>query len=166
MTNSMLVSRAVALAADVHRNQVDLAGEPYILHPLRVMFRVQAKWPTHPDLAVMMAVAVLHDVIEDGGEKERWSIRLWELTVKVDYYASKGVGILTRQPDEDYDAYIKRVSVDPIARRVKLMDLEDNLNPERLRVLRGMGKANPERENKYRQALAFLDRADFNAGDT
>jgi GTP diphosphokinase / guanosine-3',5'-bis(diphosphate) 3'-diphosphatase len=31
------LERAIAIAAEGHAGQVDKAGEPYILHPLRVM---------------------------------------------------------------------------------------------------------------------------------
>jgi len=52
-----LLEKALALAVDAHRGQKDPAGKPYILHPLRVMARVQTE-----DEQV---VAILHDVVED-----------------------------------------------------------------------------------------------------
>ncbi len=48
---------AVQLALDAHRGKVDRIGEPYILHPLRVMARVNTD--------TERIIAVLHDVIED-----------------------------------------------------------------------------------------------------
>ncbi len=50
---------AIALAVEAHRGQKEKTGEPYILHPLRVMFRVETE--------IERVVAVLHDVIEDTG---------------------------------------------------------------------------------------------------
>ncbi len=35
------IERAIALAAKAHEGQVDKAGAPCILHPLRVMLRVK-----------------------------------------------------------------------------------------------------------------------------
>ena len=34
------LERAIALAAKAHEGQVDKAGAPYVLHPLRMMLRV------------------------------------------------------------------------------------------------------------------------------
>src|SRR5260221_7739816 len=50
---------AIVLAAQWHRGQTypSLRGEPFILHPLRVMAQVESD--------VERIVAVLHDVIED-----------------------------------------------------------------------------------------------------
>ena len=50
---------AIALAVEAHRGQTQKAGQPYILHPLRVMFRC--------DSEMERIVAVLHDVVEDTG---------------------------------------------------------------------------------------------------
>jgi len=52
------LERAIQIATGAHTSQVDKAGEPYILHPLRVMLNVSS-----PDERL---VAVLHDVIEDS----------------------------------------------------------------------------------------------------
>jgi (p)ppGpp synthase/HD superfamily hydrolase len=51
------LERAIAIAAEAHAEQVDKAGAPYILHPLRMMLAV-----TTP---VARMAAVLHDVVED-----------------------------------------------------------------------------------------------------
>jgi hypothetical protein len=51
------LEHAIALAACAHAGQVDKAGQPYILHPLRVMLRLSG--------ADERIVAVLHDVVED-----------------------------------------------------------------------------------------------------
>ena len=55
---SRLLEEAVALALEAHRGQKDRAGQPYILHPLRVMCRVQTP--------AEKITALLHDVIEDS----------------------------------------------------------------------------------------------------
>jgi guanosine-3',5'-bis(diphosphate) 3'-pyrophosphohydrolase len=34
------LERAIEIAASAHAGQVDKAGQPYILHPIRVMLRV------------------------------------------------------------------------------------------------------------------------------
>ena len=38
-----VIERAIEIAVKVHRGQTDKAGAPYILHPLRVMMRMQTE---------------------------------------------------------------------------------------------------------------------------
>ena len=51
------LEKAIAIAAAAHAGQVDKAGQPYILHPIRVMLSVTG---SHAQMA-----AILHDVVED-----------------------------------------------------------------------------------------------------
>ena len=51
------LERAIAIAAMAHEGQVDKAGMPYVLHPLRMMLSV--------DTPEARMAAVLHDVVED-----------------------------------------------------------------------------------------------------
>ncbi len=48
---------AIEIAVRAHGGQVDKGGQPYILHPLRLMFAV--------DGPIAQQAAVLHDVVED-----------------------------------------------------------------------------------------------------
>ena len=41
---------------------------------------------------------------------------------------------LTRRNDETYEAYIERTAINPLARKIKLADLEDNMDMKRLKV--------------------------------
>jgi guanosine-3',5'-bis(diphosphate) 3'-pyrophosphohydrolase len=52
------LEKAIEIAARAHTGQVDKAGQPYILHPIQVMLRVQGE-----DARI---AAVLHDVVEDS----------------------------------------------------------------------------------------------------
>ena len=113
---------AIVFAAERHRGQRDKAGEPYILHPLRVALRVRTD---RERLA-----AVLHDVVEDTG------VTLDELRERgLDESVVAAIETLTKRDGEDYRAFIERVAQNPIARAVKLADLADNLDPERLAAL-------------------------------
>ncbi len=113
---------ALALAVEAHRGQLDKAGQPYILHPLRVMARV-----TTP---AERLVAVLHDVVEDS------PTTLDDLRAAgFEEPVVRAVDHLTRREDESYKAFIERVDDDPLARRVKLADLEDNMTLTRLTEL-------------------------------
>lgn len=115
----MSLEDGIRLACEVHRGQVDLAGAPYILHPLRVMCQMRTE-------AEQLA-AVLHDVVEDT------EVTLEELALRgCPEDVLLAVAVLTHQPGESYTEYLERVVRCPLARRVKLKDLEDNMNLERL----------------------------------
>lgn len=136
----MNLEHAIALAAKAHAGQVDKAGAPYILHPLRMMLRLET-------LDERM-VAVLHDVVEDCG------ITLEQLRAEGfsdDVVA--GVEALTRLEDETYEAFIERAGRSPLGRRVKLADLEDNSDLSRIT---SPTARDFERLEKYRRAIAAL----------
>ena len=48
---------AIQLAVQAHHGQRDRYGQPYVLHPLRVLFRLNSETDR--------IVGVLHDIIED-----------------------------------------------------------------------------------------------------
>ena len=113
------LGRAITIAAEAHQEQKDKAGAPYILHPIRVMLRQSGE--------AEMTAAILHDVVEDTP---------WTLDrLRAEGFADdvlQAVDCLTRRDGETYDAFMDRVKTSPIARRVKLADLEDNMDVRRL----------------------------------
>jgi len=134
------LERAIAIAAEKHAGQKDKAGAPYILHPLRVMLRLTTNEER--------IAAVLHDVVEDCGVTLD-DLRAEGFTPAV----LRAIDSVTKRDGETYDAFVARAAVDPIGRRVKLADLEDNSDPARI--------ANPtdrdrERMKKYARAIQFL----------
>lgn len=132
---------AIALAVKAHQGQVDKAGQVYILHPLRVMFAVD-----DDDTARM--VAVLHDVVEDS------DISFEDLRAMG--YAEavlSALDCLTRRDDESYMEFVQRAKLNPIARQVKLADMEDNMDVRRLTQITDKDR---ERLNRYRNAWKFL----------
>ena len=110
---------AIALAVEAHRGQREKAGQPYILHVLRVMFRLDGE--------AERIVAVLHDVVEDTG---RTFDDLRRLGYPDEVLAA--LECVTKREGESYDQFVARAASNPIARRVKLADLEDNLDLRRL----------------------------------
>lgn len=134
------LERAVALAATVHDGQRDKAGQAYILHPLRVMMSMTT------DEERM--VAVLHDVVEDT-DVTLDGLREQGFSEDV----VRAVDCLTKRRGEGYPDFIQRVATDPLARLVKLADLEDNLNLLRLGFL---DEKALERMDKYHRAWALL----------
>lgn len=109
---------AILLATQAHRGQKDKVGQPYILHPLRVMLRVEGE--------AARTVAVLHDVVEDTPHSLE---DLRAMGFGDDVVAA--VDSLTRRPDETYEQFVERAATNPLARRVKLADLEDNMDIRR-----------------------------------
>lgn len=136
------LEEAVQLARELHAGQVDKAGEDYIEHVLRVMAAVEG------DTTKM--VAVLHDTLEDT------AITLEELETRFGAVVAHAVQVLTRQEGEDYFDFIERIQQDPIARRVKLADLQDNMNLSRLTQVT---ETDLKRLKKYQRAFSLLTRA-------
>lgn len=137
-----LLEKAIALAVEGHTGQVDKANEPYILHPLRLMMRVRGE--------NARIVAVLHDLVEDTETtlddlvSEGFSP---EIIAALDY--------LTHRETDDYESYILRIKGNPLARLVKLRDLEDNMDIRRLE--HRPGERDWLRLKKYRLAWSVLN---------
>lgn len=135
------LERAVVIAAEAHAGQVDKAGAPYILHPLRLMLQM--------DKTEDRIVAVLHDVVEDtdwtleGLRKEGFS------RVIID-----AIDSVTRRPYEDYDDFVQRSIQNPIGSRVKLADLRDNCDLSRITNPK---EADFKRVDKYRQSIRLIE---------
>lgn len=137
------LERAIAIAAEAHADRTDKAGEPYILHPLRVMLTVP------PDCR---EAAALHDVVEDGGSD--WTL---ERLLREGFRPAvvTAVDALTRRGGERYDDYIVRCGANSIARTVKKADLMDNMNGLRLAAL-PKDEAKRLHEKYWRAHLALL----------
>lgn len=134
------IEKAISLALTAHKGQKDKAGAPYILHPLRVLLAMAT------DLEKQ--AAVLHDVIEDGGVTPE-NLRSEGFSEEV----CSAVVALTKKPGESYNQYLNRLNENPIARKVKMADLNDNMNLTRIKEPTQQDR---ERIKKYRDAMAFL----------
>jgi guanosine-3',5'-bis(diphosphate) 3'-pyrophosphohydrolase len=111
------LEQAIALAASAHAGQLDKAGQPYILHPLRVMLAFK---PTEVDEQI---AAVLHDVVEDT-HLTLDALRLYGLP---DHLVD-AIDALTKRKaaGETYRDYVRRLAGNRIARRVKVADITHN----------------------------------------
>jgi (p)ppGpp synthase/HD superfamily hydrolase len=134
------LERAISIALEAHAGQHDKAGQPYILHPLRVMLALNG-----PEERI---AAVLHDVVEDSD----WTLdRLRGEGFSESVIAA--VDSLTRRDSETYEEFVQRASRDPVGRAVKRADLLDNLDLSRIA---SPSQRDHERVAKYRRALALL----------
>ena len=140
MNKTATLEDAISIAAAAHKGQFDKAGAPYILHPLRMMMRMKTE--------AEMMTAILHDVVEDSDwtfEQLREAGFSEEVLTAID-------GVTNRE-DENYAQFIERAKQNPIARQVKIADLEDNMN-----ILR-IGEIKPkdlERLEKYHKSWRYL----------
>lgn len=138
------LEQAIRIAAAAHLGQRDRYGKPYVLHPLRMMMRLEREEE--------MTVAVLHDIVEetdwtlDGLRREGFSE---EIVAAVD--------ALTRREGESYEESVERSGRNLLARRVKLADLEDNMDLRRIREVR---PEDLERMRRYHRAWRRLARGD------
>jgi (p)ppGpp synthase/HD superfamily hydrolase len=131
---------AILLAVQAHQGQKDKAGAPYVLHPLRLMLRMGSD--------IEMMVAVLHDVVEDT------PYTLLDLQ-QAGYpeQVLEALDCLTRRQNETYEEFIERVKANPLARKVKIADLEDNMDIRRISDLQ---EKDMERLKRYRRAWSAL----------
>jgi (p)ppGpp synthase/HD superfamily hydrolase len=111
------LEKAIQLAVEAHLGQRDKSGEPYILHPLYVMFQM---YTTEEKI-----VAVLHDVIEDTSW-DMGDIMDEMICIYKDNIYNALVAI-TRNDGEKYFDYIRRVKKNNLATLIKKADLEHNI---------------------------------------
>jgi uncharacterized protein (DUF58 family) len=134
------LERALHIAVEAHAGQEDKSGLPYAFHPIRVMLRCKC------DEAKI--AALLHDVVEDT-------------TVSFDQLSKEGfseevlsaVRLLTHDPSVSYEDYIRQLSTNPIAKEVKLADLEDNSD---IRRMKGVDEKAVARLRRYLFAYRYL----------
>ena len=135
-----LIEKAIAIAVEAHKGQEDKAGDPYILHPLRVMFQMETREE--------MIAAVLHDVLEDT-------------PITPDQLKEKGfsetvleaLDSVTKKAGEKYEDFVQRAALHPIGKKIKLADLRDNMDLSRLEKITDQ---DIERVKKYHGALKII----------
>ena len=118
------LNKAIIMAATKHDGQVYSKDMPYIVHPIGVMESVLLEYPGDIALAV---VAVLHDVIEDT------PTTFMDIEAEFGVRIAMAVNILSRKDGQDYDSYIREMSLGDshehvMARIVKRHDLLLNLS--------------------------------------
>nr|WP_213395290.1 hypothetical protein [Yoonia sp.] len=160
----MNLQRAIEIAVEAHKGQVDKAGNLYVLHPLRVMMSLDAE-----DEKI---VGVLHDVVEDC---EGWT---WD-RLRSEGFSEKIIDALqsvSKTPDEEvefsrlketgsedavrqhYFAFVRRAGADEIGRKVKAADIKDNLDISRIKTL---SNEDMIRLRRYEEALNILGNSEM-----
>ena len=139
------LDRAIEVAVIAHKGQTDKGGNPYILHPLRVMMALHSE--------TEKIVGVLHDVVEDSDwtfydlEKEGFGPDVLEALKSVTKNDDE------HGTDEGYFRFVERAKQNPIGLRVKIADLQDNMDVSRLPEVHEKTK---KRVEKYTKSLEIL----------
>ena len=117
-----IIEKSLEIALKAYSGQTDKAGKAYILHPLRIM----AKMETEEE----MSVALLHDVIEDSDYTAEDL-----LNNGIPSNVVNAVKSLTKIHGESYERFIERVLENKLASIIKKADIEDNINVLRLNCI-------------------------------
>lgn len=130
-----LYNKCYLIALKAHQGQIrKWENIPYINHPLAVANKFKFN-------KTLRCAALLHDVIEDS------NITANDLLLDgIPKNVVDIVIILTRSKEETYFEYIKRVSKNVDATRIKLEDLKNNLESCKSQTL----------IKRYKKAQAFL----------
>ena len=137
------LEKAIALAATQHAGQLDKGGQPYILHPLRLMLQF-----SNPTLQI---IAVLHDILEDTSTTAE---DLEELGFSAEII--QAIQALTKQTGESRLETVKRTVLNPLATQVKYVDVLDNMNLSRINNPTARDFARLE---EYKEVLEILKQA-------
>lgn len=135
-----MLNKAIEIAVRAHQGQLDKCGEPYILHPLRLMLSRENE--------LERICAVLHDVIEDSDitfndlRNEGFSE---EVLLILD--------CLTKREGEDYEDFITRVLKNETACQIKLADINDNTDLNRIKCCTDKDRGRLEKYKKAKEQI-------------
>ena len=139
-----MIWEALQIAYNAHHDQLDKGGNAYFLHPVFVALQM--------DTEEEKITAILHDVIEDT------DITLEDLKRQgFSENVLAAVDAMTHREGETYMEFIKRLSVNEIARHVKIQDIRNNMDLSRIPE---PTKRDWERIEVYMEALTYLEEKD------
>lgn len=137
MKRGEMLAKMLVLATNAHAGQFDRGGNPYILHPLKVMHYLKT------DDEELQCIALGHDVIEDTATTYQ-DLRDAGMSERV----IEAIRALTKQPGQTYEEYKEGVFANEDAMRVKVCDLRHNTD---IRRLKGVTEKDIERMVKYQK---------------
>lgn len=141
-----MLAAAILIATEAHAKQFDKGGNPYILHPLTVMYNMR----TQGFDIETQCIAVLHDVLEDNAE---WTVdRLRESGMSEEVI--DGLVLMVHNEDVDYFVYIEAMKHNIRTLRTKKGDIEHNFD---IRRLKGLRPKDFERLAKYSKAYVLVN---------
>lgn len=135
-----LTKKALKLCFEAHKEQVDKTGLPYVFHPFHLAEQM--------DDEISTVCALLHDVVEDTDTTFENLLEMGFPNEVVDV-----IKLLTHEESVPYMEYVRKISENPIATKVKIADLRHNSDNTRLSVIDEWAE---RRCQKYKQALDIL----------
>lgn len=135
MRKGELLGRMLVIATNAHNGQYDRGGNPYILHPMKVMHYLKSNDEE------LQCIALGHDVIEDTSTTYE-DLRNAGMTDRI----IDGIRALTKQPGQTYEEYKAGVFANRDAMLVKMADLRHNTD---IRRLKGVTEKDITRMAKY-----------------
>lgn len=141
MIYTPLTKKALSLSFEAHKNQTDKSGLPYVFHPFHLAERMDDELST--------VCALLHDVVEDTD----YTFESLE-DMGFPREVTDVLRLLTHEDGTAYEDYVKRLSGNTVAKKVKLSDLRHNSDLTRLNEIT---EKDIQRAEKYKKAIAFLE---------
>ena len=135
-----LTKKALRLCFDVHKNQVDKTGLPYVFHPFHLAEQM--------DDEISTICALLHDVVEDSPITFENLLEMGFPQEAIDV-----LKLLTHEKKVPYMDYVAKIKTNPTAKKVKIADLRHNSDKTRLTII---DEKMVERFEKYNSALELL----------
>jgi hypothetical protein len=135
--------RAMIIAYEAHKDQLDKAGVPYIYHPIHLAEQMASEEE--------IVVALLHDVVEDTS---------WTFEELVEQGFSDEIiqtlKLLTHNKETDYMEYIRKIALssNECAKKVKIADLKHNSDLSRFSLV---DEKTLDRVDKYRKSIEILE---------
>lgn len=119
MIYTILTQKAMKMCYEAHQGQFDKGGVPYVFHPMHIAEQM--------DTEEEICVALLHDVLEDTNYtvEDICALGFPDSVIEA-------INCITRPKGMDYIEYIKQVKKNNIATKVKLADIENNSDEQRL----------------------------------
>ena len=141
MIYTALTKQALKLCFEAHRDQIDKSGMPYVFHPFHLAEQMDTEEST--------IVALLHDIVEDT------DYTLQDLkTLGFHSNVIDALALMTHDPKIPYMEYVKGISANPLATKVKLADLRHNSDLSRLD---SVDEKALSRVKKYAAAIELLE---------
>lgn len=145
MKRGEMLNKMLVLATNRHAGQFDRGGNPYILHPLKVMYYLKSNDEE------LQCIALAHDLVEDT-DTSYTELRELGFTERI----IQGIAALTKLPGETYDEYKLRVKANPDAIKVKMADLRHNTDVRRLKGVTDKDLARMEKYHRFYMELQLL----------
>ena len=140
MIYTPMTKKALKLCFETHKEQLDKSNMPYVFHPFHLAEQMKDEATT--------IVALLHDVVEDS------DCTLDDLkSMGFSQEVLEAIALMTHDPAVDYMDYVRQISTNALAKKVKLADLSHNSDLSRLDHITEFDLT---RQKKYLEAIKIL----------